>query len=560
MEPLISSGDPISNYLELIGISFAVTFITTSLFGGLSDKTEKIYWLSYPEHYLINSKLNFNVLSTTSFICLGIETVVALMTGIDENIRELVFLAAFVIGILSIVILSYKFTAVFFSRQKLLEDAEADFQKMVDNTDEKEELKKAVIGIFNNTLEAVSPEGSNMERVNENITLLLKHYDNETCRYWLEKLIIEIGRVNISMLIQLIYVFEDSQYNEQFSDLIETVGYMKDLPFDPDEILNRLYMPRFQELKGKVTYDLGSEEYVEKWKEWKETSDETNSILRKIKTNNFDNCLFILEQLSDFPYNFLKVECSSTVVPVWNDIVDQMISCVNDNDAVSFQKIERPLFAFLANHPAYNFEYDEYRDRIEKPRDQFGEQLNMITADRIKELSDESIGKMIDYIEDDEAKQSFLYWMADQMADGNLPEKLWGIYKVDLYRLNSKEYYYRYWRNSIIDEYYKKDEALSEIQEDADSIEAHEFIDFIEKMTRLLAHVKGYEEYKYVNSLSEFLKAVLEKDYTGEAIIRVNPIVYDILLKEDSMEELYDVQLEMEKMRDGTDTEYTGEY
>ena len=43
MEPLISSGDPISNYLELIGISFAVTFITTSLFGGLSDKTEKIY-------------------------------------------------------------------------------------------------------------------------------------------------------------------------------------------------------------------------------------------------------------------------------------------------------------------------------------------------------------------------------------------------------------------------------------------------------------------------------------------------------------------------------------
>ena len=112
----------------------------------------------------------------------------------------------------------------------------------------------------------------------------------------------------------------------------------------------------------------------------------------------------------------------------------------------------------------------------------------------------------------------------------------------------------------IIKEYYKKDKALSEIQEDADSIAAHEFIDFIEKMTKLLSHVKTYEDKYFTDSLTDFLKAVLEKDYTGEAIIRVNPIVYDILLKEDSMEELYDVQLEMEKMRDGTDTEYTGEY
>lgn len=558
--PLISSGDHISNYLELIGISFAVTFITTSLFGGLSDKTEKIFWLSYPEHYLINTNLNFNVLSSTSFICLGIETAAALMTGIDEYIREAVFLSAFIMGILSIVILSYKFTAVFFSRQKLLDDAEADFQKMVDDTGDKEELKNAVIGIFNNTLEAVSPEGSNMERVNENITLLLKYYDNETCRYWLEKLIIEIGRINISILIQLVYVFEDSQYKGQFSDLVETVGYMKNLPFDPNEILNRIYMPRFRDIKERVTYTLGSEEYVQKWEEWNDTSEEINNILRKIRTDNYDNCLFILEQLSELPYDLVKYECSSTVVSVWSDIVDQMISCVKGKDSVSFQKIEMPLFNFLSKHPAYYYDTDMVTDRIICYREQLGEQLNNTVTDRMRALSENQIAEMISYIEDEEAKHTIFVWMAKEMADGNLQEELWGIFTVDLYKNGQKVYLYNKWISCIIEEFNQKEQALFEEKLDADDIRAYDFKDFISKMTVLLSHVKKYEEYKYNNSLTKFLKAALENDYTGKAVIRVNPIVYDILLKEDSMEELYDVQLEMEKMREnGSDTEDTGE-
>ena len=71
---LATEEDKISNYLQIMGISFSVTFITTSLLGGLSDKTEKIYWLNYPESYLINSALNFMVFSTLSFLCLGIQT------------------------------------------------------------------------------------------------------------------------------------------------------------------------------------------------------------------------------------------------------------------------------------------------------------------------------------------------------------------------------------------------------------------------------------------------------------------------------------------------------
>ena len=509
--PLISSGDPVSSYIDLIGVSFSVTFITTSLFGGLSDKSEKIYWLSYPEHYLINSNLNFNVLSTTSFICLAIEAAAAAAAGADEYIRESVFLSAFTVGILSIVILSYKFTAVFFSRQKLLNDAEADFRKMVDD-DNREELKNAVTGIFNNTLEALDLEGSNMQRVNENVTLLLKYYDNETCRYWLQKLIIEIGRNNLSMVIQLINLYENSEYREKFRGLIEEVAYIKKLPFDRDEILNQLYMRRFRELKEKVAYSILDEEYTERWQEWHAVSEEVNSILRKIKTDNFDNCMFVLKQITELPYEFVKFECSAAVVPAWRDITDQMISCVKENDAVSFQNIEKPLFAFLVDHPAHYYEYSELDDGIICLREQLTEQLNKMTADRIKELSDDQIAEMIEYIEDDDAKQDLFIWMADQMTDQNLPEELWGIYKKDLYRNGGKDYYYHVWRRCIIREYRRRDEALSEVKKDADSIEAHEYIDYIKRMTALLSHVMKYEQYKHVNSLYYFLKEVLEKE------------------------------------------------
>ena len=549
--PLISSGDPVSSYIDLIGVSFSVTFITTSLFGGLSDKSEKIYWLSYPEHYLINSNLNFNVLSTTSFICLAIEAAAAAAAGADEYIRESVFLSAFTVGILSIVILSYKFTAVFFSRQKLLNDAEADFRKMVDD-DNREELKNAVTGIFNNTLEALDLEGSNMQRVNENVTLLLKYYDNETCRYWLQKLIIEIGRNNLSMVIQLINLYENSEYREKFRGLIEEVAYIKKLPFDRDEILNQLYMRRFRELKEKVAYSILDEEYTERWQEWHAVSEEVNSILRKIKTDNFDNCMFVLKQITELPYEFVKFECSAAVVPAWRDITDKMISCVKEKDAVSFQNIEKPLFAFLVDHPAHYYEYSELDDGIICVREQLTEQLNKMTADRIKELSDDQIAEMIEYIEDDDAKQDLFIWMADQMTDQNLPEELWGIYKKDLYRNGGKDYYYHVWGRCIIRESRRRDEALSEVKKDADSIEAHEYIDYIKRMTALLSHVMKYEQYKHVNSLYYFLKEVLEKDYTGEAIISASPIVYDVLVKEenDGLEVLYDVQNELENGED----------
>ena len=61
-----------------------------------------------------------------------------------------------------------------------------------------------------------------------------------------------------------------------------------------------------------------------------------------------------------------------------------------------------------------------------------------------------------------------------------------------------------------------------------------------------------YEQYKHVNSLYYFLKEVLEKDYTGEAIISASPIVYDVLVKEenDGLEVLYDVQNELENGED----------
>ena len=155
---LFGNEENFSDALAIIGISFSVTFITTSLLGGLSDKSEKIYWLNYPEHYLINSFLNFNVLSSVAFTCLAIQTVMVFLKSVDPSIREAIFLSAFIIDIVSIVILTYKFTAVFFTRKRLLKKAELRFKKLIETPEEEEELYQAVVGIFNNTIEAAGRE------------------------------------------------------------------------------------------------------------------------------------------------------------------------------------------------------------------------------------------------------------------------------------------------------------------------------------------------------------------------------------------------------------------
>ena len=147
------------------------------------------------------------------------------------------------------------------------------------------------------------------------------------------------------MVMQLINLYENSEYREKFSGLIEEIAYIKNIPFDPDEILNQLYMRRFRELKEKVAYSILDEEYNERWLEWQAVSEEVNGILRKMKTDNFDNCMFVLKQITELPYEFVKYECSAAVVPAWRDITGQMISCVKEKDAVSFQNIEKPVLS-----------------------------------------------------------------------------------------------------------------------------------------------------------------------------------------------------------------------
>ena len=104
-------------YLDFVAISFSVTFLTTSLLGGLADKTEKIYWITYPDEYLIQSVLNFFNLSLISYLAIGVQVVFALIKC-NEFIKDSIFMSAFIIGTATIIILSYKFTSIYFNREK----------------------------------------------------------------------------------------------------------------------------------------------------------------------------------------------------------------------------------------------------------------------------------------------------------------------------------------------------------------------------------------------------------------------------------------------------------
>lgn len=524
---LATAEERISNYLELMGVSFSVTFITTSLLGGLSDKSEKIYWLSYPENYLINAPLNFMVLSSVSYLCIGIQAAVTAMIILPETIRESLFLSSFVVGIIAIVVLSYKFTAVFFSRKKLVNKAEREFDRLISNENCKSELQRAVVGLFNNTLEAVSPEANNFDRVSENIKLLIKYESNATCSFWLRKLIVEIGRNNTSMLSQLILELEGTAGYDRFSHMLEYVVLNKDVPFDGQELLNTIYDIRLKGFKKK----LGDQPLFvngtadgEKVANWSAVARDLNILLTNIDTSKLDNCIFVLNELSELPFELLKdANCQNKIVDIWDSILKFLSISVNENDTIYYQQLEKPIIDFLTEHPAYYYDEEMFGCRY---REQLSEILHKAAAGTIRKMEQDKVSYMIDVIENDTDRYRFLGWLTDCMAGGEVPKELWKTSKQADYRSEGKYFYARDFSNVVIGELISKRKKLKEsyIERDKNSdnryeynVEILEYNHYISKYIRFLLHVKQYESIYCEHSIERFIKVLFNDPFVGEA-------------------------------------------
>ena len=183
--------NPITNRGDLVAflaISAQITFLTTSLLGGLSDKTERIYWITYPEEYLINSRLNFENLSVISYTSIGVQFVIMLLSyNGKELFMNVFFMVAFAISIIAIVILNYRFTSVFFNREKICKSKEKEFERLLDERnaysngedDNASELSKKLMVIIdklhNYTIDAA--DNRLFSIVYENVSLFLKYYD-----------------------------------------------------------------------------------------------------------------------------------------------------------------------------------------------------------------------------------------------------------------------------------------------------------------------------------------------------------------------------------------------
>lgn len=532
---LATEEERIANYLSLMGLSFSVTFITTSLFGGLSDKSEKIYWLSYPESYLINSTLNFMILSVLSFICLGIQAAVTVMLFLPEEVRESVFFSSFLVGIITIVILSYRFTAVFFRRKKLLKKTEQLFDQMIEDKERTAELKRAVVGLFNNTLEAVLTDSCNFERVSENVNLLLKYSDNDTCVFWLRKLIVEIGRNNTSMLLQLVLEMEGSSYYEKFTYMLEIAALSKDAPFDGGELLNTIYGVRLKEFKKK----LGSEKLFvdgsadgENYERWSNVARELNVLLTKIDTSRVDNCMFVLENLKELPFELLQNNnCIKKINDVWENILQVVTECVDESDTVSYQKLEKMIFDFLYEHPATYFDDGEMCFGC-KMKDQLSSDLHEQTATVVGRMNYDQLSYMIDVIEEETDRNKFILWFANQMAKGTVSEELWALEKKADYNSNGVYHYYEDFAKCICAELEVRREAVkaSYAKRDATSNDRYyenlsilECADFADEFIRLLHRVKKYEKTYGDNSVVRFIKLMINDACVGE----VNSFTHD---------------------------------
>lgn len=190
------------DYLGWLSISFSTIFISTSLLGMLSDKSDTIYWVNVNEYSLVNPPwFNFFTLSTIGFITLAIETFASI-----ANKPLLVFIC-FVLGIVTIIFIFYKMMGGKYSRILLKRRLERTFLKTLKKVPErmiegeqtvsalkrnkKEEVNEFIESVYLMLCRAteLACQDGKQETINENIFFFFQYlYDNKLQNITEEKL------------------------------------------------------------------------------------------------------------------------------------------------------------------------------------------------------------------------------------------------------------------------------------------------------------------------------------------------------------------------------------
>ena len=172
------SSNSTSDDIELgfLAISYQVIFLTTSLLGMLSDKSETIYWERFTEYVMVNPPLiNFIGLSIAGYVSLLVQTICYFITS-----WKLVYYISFSAGIAIIIILWWKMSSIFYRRDYYLNQLKEKEQKKIkelqikNDLEEKDKINKDLDLLREFTYSAIDnhsyrPIGENLDYLIETI-------------------------------------------------------------------------------------------------------------------------------------------------------------------------------------------------------------------------------------------------------------------------------------------------------------------------------------------------------------------------------------------------------
>lgn len=150
-------------YGEWLSISYSTIFLSTSLLGMLSDKSETVYWVNVNEYSLVNPRwFNFFTLSTIGYVTLLIETYAVLAR------KPLLVMVCFAVGIFTIISIFYKMMGSKYSRERLKQKLEERFHKEMPEKGEKNDYIEGIYTKLYKTTEIACQYGK-LEIIDENI-------------------------------------------------------------------------------------------------------------------------------------------------------------------------------------------------------------------------------------------------------------------------------------------------------------------------------------------------------------------------------------------------------
>lgn len=423
-------------YVDFVAISFSVTFLTTSLLGGLSDKTEKIYWITYPDEYLIQSVLNFFNLSLISYLAIGVQVVVALIKC-NEYMKDSIFMSAFIIGTVAIIILSYKFTSIYFNREKIRLKAENKFAAWIDAANhgdkaEGKEVYSAIMKMYNYTLQAA--EDVKMTTVCENIRLLYAYAEkNADCRIWFERLIKKLASEYADIFCQVLFyidgeISEQSEKNKFYQAVIRYVD-VENAGINVMEVLARFIEDIVNEYAEEYenTADWAGGLPPEEYEKLKNLAGDIAMLLEGVFLGACNNSeLYVNETYKKLLLNILtwspglldEETVKTVILNYWDNMLVYYGENIRMGKVKTIVKVGELVFQIVAeNESTYAYEYDPdmritFR-LITDMKDHLDEKLAEI-FNHNKEL----LGKVIGIIPDAKSQYQFCEYVGEVMVDG----------------------------------------------------------------------------------------------------------------------------------------------